>query len=491
MTKVKYSKKYPIAWYANQGTSAALGIAAAAEAGGNLNVGYQAYSNANQFLENVQGMVDDSSQTKNMPKGKGKPMGQGIMRSTMKKSGKNLKKHKTKSVKVSKYLRAAIKQVDCGIMAKGKYKQIMTGAIGTITDLNTNTKLNSDTDNPFNGQSTVQTLENAAPAGGRTLFNQLMQFSASPSLPSLTTGSDLNFFTPGKILNAASVLFNTKYPTTSPYSPGGNLSTHSDGGAPIVTNAGTLKIHVKSSYVKVTIKNVSVRVMHVDAWELTPKLKFQSKVPIESVRALTPLMIESGAKELSLEYTTNEGTARPYGELLQDGTIDPFKALSRVGFNFVGPRKSMCLAPQETCTHFIKGPSGVLDYGKLFVDGNYQNGLLKGWSTSLVLGTRVDQTLTSAYRVGRFAYFDSANPGLMTNPIAVEIEEVYDICVPEIAGFLYVADATAGLPQALSLRKYKMSIANFSESQGTGSSANLVANEENPTAFSAVNSVLA
>jgi len=449
---------------------------------GNIAAGY----NAGKIAGNVFG--SDEPPPKKMKYGnKGKkPIGNGIKRSSMKTTGRDAKKKKNKTVKVSKYLRAAIKQVEGGTEAKGTYKHMFNGTIGTIIDVNTNTKLNADVTNPFVGQSVVQYCESEAPLGSRTLFNQLFSCANifTGSGQSLSPGTDLNFFTPGKILNAASVLFNNKIPSRLVYNTNDNLSTVTGNGFP-AAQPGTLKIHVISSYVKVTLKNLSQRPMNVDQWNLGAKLKFYDKVPIEDVRALLPLEIDEVTagpvtEHCSIEYATLNGPNRPFGELLQDGNIDPFKMLLPVGFQFNGSRKSMLLAPMEECTHFVKGPSGILDYSKLKSEGIFQNALLKSWSASIIFGVRPEACVTVGGAIGRYSYFDADNPALMSAPIHVEIEEVFKIKVPEITGFIAPPTEDVVHVRQLNLRKYRLSIGNFMEFQGNASNQNYIYSEENP-----------
>jgi len=420
---------------------------------------------------------------------KTKSIGQGVSRSTMVTNYKKPKKTKRKTVKVSKYLRAAIKQVDAGVTAQGTYKHMFNGVIGVMEDVNTNPLPNADGNNPFFNQATIQTLENEAPTGGRTLFNQLLSIgnAYSGAGQTLSPGTDLNFFTPGKIINAASVLFNSKVATRLVYATTGNLSANSGNGVPLVT-PGSLKIELVQSYVKVTLKNLSARPLVVEQWELAPKLKFYKKAPIEDVRALALSKIDkvtSGIEEhLSVEYATLQGNDRPFTELLQDGNIDPFKMLIPCGFQFTGQRKVMTLAPQELCSHYIKGPSGVLDYNKLFADGDFQNALLKKWSSSVVFGVRVEPVITDTGKLGRYGNFLATAPGRLSAPVTIEIEEVFKIKVPEVAGFIrqpLEETPTVGTTvQQLNLRKYRLSIGNFMELQGTANHQPIMFNEENP-----------
>nr|WAE43117.1 MAG: capsid protein [Cressdnaviricota sp.] len=418
----------------------------------------------------------------------------GILRTTQRLKGRNAKKHKEKHVKVSKYLKEAIHQVHQGEVGRGFYKRIFNGGVGVLMGGAAPPALTiADGNSPFNLQQTVILPSFQQPAGTRTLFNSLVDFK--PALASaVNQGSDMNFFTIGKVLHAASVLFNGKADNPGPYITTGNLTTqfNNSNGALLPATAGTLKVDVKSSWVKFTIKNLSDRVMLLDMWELGPKIKFEARNALDALASVAANSTDGATLDSEIQYNTILGN-RTTG-LFQDGTVDPFKLYNRVGLNWSGLHREFTLQPDETCIHFIKGPSGVLDYAKMVsTTGSAtgtnipQVGMLKNWSTSVVIGVRADQAFeTSAANLpGRFTYFVPATPGILTNVVAVEFEEVYNLEVPEIAGFVFPAAPAGGTQQALNFRKNKTVITNFISQEGnTAALGNIIVSSEESPALS-------
>jgi len=407
-----------------------------------------------------------------------------INRSSMSVSGKN-KVKRTKTVKVSKRLRKAIKQVMSGQTARGSFTTVVCGFVGSVTGVTAGALAGDDL-----GKTQSQVVYNAGTSlHGRTLFNQLVNW-APLAASSVVAGTGMNYFTPGKILNAASVLFNNK-PLNTVYNIAGNLSTHSNGGAPLAS-PGDLKINVLSSHVQFTMKNVSNRVVTVEIWECTPTLKFSDSNPLQNLVTTVNAYSET-TDDRNFQYVT-AGSSQNIGYF--DATFDPLVAAKAyMGFKYTWKKRSMVMAPDETCIHSIKGPKGVFDFksitnifptplggpftGATAIDN--LNTLMKGWSVGCIISVNGDYVLPNAATSGgRFVYTTTA--GALGMPVAVEIKETYNIAVPEVAGYT-TANGAVGTQQLLNMRKPKRVVWN---AQANGAINYGVSNEVNPVAETTV-----
>jgi len=401
------------------------------------------------------------------------------------------KTKKVKKVKVSKSLRAKVNKVLEGHQAQGTFSICKTGMVGSLVAAGsggvvTQTDLGVAT---FAGLITVGANE---PSGNRTFFNCLSNFGlATGSTVQSNTG--LNFFTPAKILDAASILFNGKgygdpYTATTD-----NLSTTFDNGtaAPNLTAVGPLKINVLNSYVSFKIKNVSSRIVKMEVWECTPKQKFL-EVPALQDLYQTYNAYTDGVLTLDFPMTYITGAIGATGSsigMFKDPHVDPFAVASKLaGLKWEWKKREMILAPQETCLHSIRGPKGVMDYSKLThptaTAGSITSGLnsmVKGWSCSVVIAISGDQVLdptSTDWRGEAVAYFTGAANDRMGMPVVVETVESYKIQVPEIVGFMKTAGGV-GTSQMLNFKKPKFVFWNQIRGNGT-QTAWEVANEQVP-----------
>lgn len=416
-----------------------------------------------------------------MPKGRS-AVSKLVNRSAMKVTGK-VKQKKTKRVKINPKLRKAVKQIVASEAGFGTYSTVKCGFVGTITAAAAG-KLDGDDLNTTEPQVYYNASGNAP---GRTLFNQLC-FWVSGATTNVVPGTGLNFFTPGKIIDAASVLFNNKTPAQNPYNVTGNLSTYNPTGA----NPGKLKIDVINSYVRFTIKNVSARTINMDIWECTPVIMFQGSNALADCVAVHAAYSATGTASNNWKYSANADTFTPSAALaIYDPHVDPLGVAKNVmGWKFTWKKRSMVLAPAETCTHSIQGPKGVLDMTKVnrtYLTGDEpltflsQSILMKGFGVSCIISITGDQAtpFTTTTAGGRHTYAT----GVLTvlgAPVAVEIEEAYKIRVPEVAGFI-TANGAAGTSQQLNLRK-RQDI--FYNQTAKGNPSYIINNEENPAAGS-------
>jgi len=412
-------------------------------------------------------------------------------RSSMSVAGKT-KVKRVKKVKLSDKFVKGVKQVMAGTCATGTYITIKQGMVGSIVTPTYGSLTGDDLGSV--GITQILTPGLTAPSGSRTLFNCLSQWSTSSnSTPVGQTG--LNFFTPAKILDAASVLFNSKA-LGDPYITTGNLSTTFVGGtgAPVVSNPGQLKINVLGSSVDFELKNVSNRVVTMEIWECTPTIKFQTSNPVQLIDANRNLNNNTTNNNQILYFTGVPGATTNF--LFHEQAVDPMAILKKYnGIQMTWKKRSMILAPDETCLHSIIGPSGVLDFSKLVnttqaapvgTASVQLNCLLKGWSVGCIISVHGDQVLQPSLpgaRGDKAAFSDGVN-NRMGMPISVQTREYYRLSVPEVSGYTSVTTAVGTLNvQQLNLRKPKCIVWNQVPTNGnTSTNPVQVSNEVNPTA---------
>lgn len=431
----------------------------------------------------------DASSKKNMPRNVQNKL---VTRTAMKVTGK-LKVKKQKEVHVSKKFKQGVKQVLAGTQAKGTYVVVKNGMVGSVLDQSAGT----DPAPALTLIGTALTLGQpyalygrvGFPGGQRTWWNGMANWILG-SATTIRDFTDFNFFTPAKILDAASVLFNNKAPSTN-YATGNNLSTvfTSATGAPVITQIGQLKINVLKSYCEFQIKNVSNRVVRMTIYECTPKLKFQPATSLQALN-LCNTLIDEPTENANVGYYIS-GSGNVQSSLMLDESVDVVAlARSKLGYQFNYKKRDMVLAPDETCVHTVVGPKGVLDFSKLYSSDpttgtpNLQlNPLCKGWSVSCMISINGDQILNVAG--GKFAFSapTAAENARMGMPVAIQTKESYSVSVPEIAGFVTTA-GLAGSRQQLNLRKPKYVLSNQCQIQPINF-VPAISNEVNPIAEAA------
>ncbi|ALE29782.1 coat protein [Lake Sarah-associated circular virus-41] len=450
------------------------------------------------FLGGVPGAIIGAA-TSNVPftikktiMGRGNPAKKLVQRSAMTSKGKN--KLKTyKPYKLSDKFVKSVKQVLQTTCSTGTYVTVRQGLVGTLM----NTAASGSMIGNDLGQTGINQIwypGSSNPAGSRTLFNALATLSDAAATDSTVVAqTGLNFFTPAKIIDAASVLFNNKG-LGDPYSSAGNLATEfttADGSIPTSnTAAGALKINVLKSYVDFEMKNLSNRVAYVDIWECSPTLKFQNINPLQVLQQTAAVWDSTSTINRNITYAT--ANANP-NEIFLDSTVDGMGVLKKyAGLPMSWKKRSMVLAPDETCLHTVQGPKGILDWSKLVstqpsvapatgqVNINL-NCLLKGFSVGCVISVRTDQVFQSGIPMygAKKTYNDGANLR-MAVPVAIEMKESYKVAVPEVAGFVSRA-VVGGSAQPLNLRKPRFVLWNQVNANGTTNVNKLyLSNELNP-----------
>lgn len=397
---------------------------------------------------------------------------------------------KVKKRHVSAKFKASVKEVLSGVMARGTYTTLKQGYVGSMINNGNNTLL-SVTDLTVSAPAVLIDGSAGNSTGSRTLFNCLVVNNPGAN-PTSIAQTGMNYFTPAKVLDAASVLFNNK-PPGDPYLTTGNMSDiEAIANAVPVLTTPNLKIEIVDSSVVFRMKNLSTRVATVEIWELTPTQKFGFVAPLSQVLGLGPAFAAT-QNDGPVKYFVDIGAAQT-NQFHFEQAYDPFGVAKKyMGFPFVWKKRTMIMMPDETSAHTIVGPKGVMDFKKLML-GNPNpavqlNALVKGFSVAVVISVNGDQVYkSSASGIGsRDIYMSAiANRFDLGMPISIEIEEKYRLAVPEIAGFISIAPLV-GASQMLNLRKTKFVFWNQIRPQGptdTPATGYITANSENPLAAS-------
>jgi len=422
-----------------------------------------------------------------------------VDKSSMAISGK-AKVKRRKTVKVSPYLKKAVSQVIAGKQATGFYRRSFSGMIGVANACSGGTDIEVTSNVYGTTQVSWYIPSSIKAAGQRNFFNSLVQ-SGLTFDATILNNTDLNFFTPQKIWHAASVLFNNKQEFADPYSTTtNNLSPDfiTNTGAPATGDPSNLKIDLKSSNVVLTLRNMSCRTVFVDIYECVSSLKFSDVNPLNEAIALAKNINDgtTAGTGVSSIVQYNDGTAERGNQSgllwVTEGTVDGLSILKDNGWKWKYKKHSMMMASSEICTHTVQGPSGMLDFQKLW-DGNagYKTKGLKDWSKHLIIATRPDFCLRTSLTDGinrgqRVTPQNSTKPRELFNQIAVEVSETFNIKVPEIAGFVRQVDTVNPQPaQPLNMKRKRIQITNLTNELGENSVTDLVYTSEfNPVASS-------
>ncbi len=408
--------------------------------------------------------------------------------------------HRKKRVKVSRPLRKKIQKVIDGESFKGTYHTSRFGTIGITTSGTATVALGLVDETVdmggYSAQLAFQRHQKDVDGNTRFWFSQAIQNTDTSGTAGLTLGSEWQFFSPLKIVDAASVLWNNKTATADYSVQLGNLnSVHviADG-APVigtedVPNIKGLKIRVENSYVKFKFKNNSQRSMTLCIYNCVPKIKFPAQTPLSAFQDA----IESeadGANSAYVSATTPGHTSLQTSQVLfANPAVEPnmFKGFSST---YKYEKVLLKIAPGETCSHSLQGPKSYeLDYRKLWDSGIDQQGLAyKGTTMFCMISIIPDMVfttggITTAIQgvTGRYTSAVSAIDKI-ADPISIQWEEVYRLSIPELVGFKTAA-GLAGSNQLLNKRIPRRAFGNFTQVGGTDADPVMASfDEENPAA---------
>lgn len=413
-------------------------------------------------------------------------------RASMKVVGKkNIKRPGKKPVKVSKSLRKKVEKVIEGKKCFGRYETFHQGKIGVSRSAGANNVNVSNTQNQVAAQLNTIRIGDAADTGYTRCWWNAMQVGTN-----FEQGDDFNFFTPLKILNAASVLWNNKVIAKDWQILTGNLRVSADAttGNPA---AGALNadfghsVHVINSYVQFNIRNMTQRQIKLEVYNCTPKTKFQGANPLTTLDLAIRNQLQSAF--VSRNRIIGGNSAGTSNDHAINNPIIPPKAFDGFNESWKYERMEMVIQPGETCVHSVQGPRNyTLDFSKLLAPaGGSANAMswYKPTSVSVMMSVLPDLqyatagvTTTGSNGAGR--WFPGApimaddTVGL---PIAVEFRECYKMSMPEESGFMKNSEPAAGM-QILNWRRPVTAWANFAQQYDKAIISYTGIDEENPAA---------
>lgn len=412
-------------------------------------------------------------------------------RASVQKKGR-VKLRAVKKIKVSKNLRQKVEKVIAGENAYGEYYRRYGGMIGMI-DFRA-TVANSMPVFPMaRDGSYVYQMDNGpnARAGDKVWFAGLFTNTGANLDKTAITGGQFCYFTPLKLLDAASVLWNGKTASIDWTTVTNNfsLSISSTTAAPQVgssqfANAGGLELVVVNSYVTWRIKNVNQRSMKIKIYCCVPKMKYGDQGPLTALTT-GPLQDVSG----STRSTLGAGNIAAGSNVERTIACHPnFEPKQNTQFNNMYKYEvtEILIKPGEEIQHHIQGPKNYkLDYAKLVNSGTSEvSSFYKECSRLCMVSCEVDTVFfsdTNFQSTGPIVTRAAATASnTLINPISIEIDEVYKLSCPGAAGFMTQAGA-AGSFQALNMKVPRKVWVNFN---GVLSSAQTYTsfNEENVAA---------
>lgn len=412
-------------------------------------------------------------------------------RAAIKKKGKTVKVKARKTVKVSKGLREKVVKVMAGENAYGEYYVRNGGTIGYINPRDAlvqrlTTAIGRDDEYTWaywNGPGII--------AGSKVWFGGLC-VNTGPTLPTLGLDNQHGafvYFSPLKILNAASILWNGKANSSNWATTTGNFSTvtsTSTGTAQVGSSAfpqsGSLEIRVINSYANWRIKNINQRTVKIKIYHCVSKLKYNDKAP------LTCISDDGLFDQTGIRNEVTSGVIPGSGTIPSNVACHPLfepKKLSQFNNAWKYDVTEIVLKPGEECTHTIQGPKNyTLDYSKLWTNDTSQIGsFFKDTTKCCMVSVELDSvyvTESFANDSGQWAFRDNGTVPQLINPISIETDEVYKLSAPKNTGFLKNADAT-GSVQQLNLKANRYVYSNFNTVYNTAQSYTSY-NEENPAA---------
>lgn len=407
-------------------------------------------------------------------------------RASMKMKGRrNQRVRSTKKVHVSKGLRQKVKKVLEGERMFGQYVTVKSGTIGCYDPGTTATTiLNIYSQGPY-----VQTAGyfpgQLQAAACRYWFGGLFNTYTNSN-----RGQEFWYFTPSKVLDAASILWNRKSAQLDFALQPGNLQGKTviatgipDAGSGAEPNTRGLRINIINSFVTWKMKNNSQRTLKVCVYNCTSKHKWPGTPP------LTALVSAKGKESTTIDDTVKGVTAPPglASVLNQDSIVFcPYASPNTVDAyqcTWKHSKMEMIMNAGETCTHSIQGPKNYeMDFDKMLEGNEDQSGKFFK-PTTVCCMVSVEPDLAYNDKNGdsaTYAWRSNVAGGRVVDPISIEIVETYKLSMPDITGFIDRAQG-AGNIQTLNLRKDKRVFANFTANNGVTADVDYNAfNEENP-----------
>lgn len=381
--------------------------------------------------------------------------------------------HRKRNLKITPRFRKKVKKVIAGTLHHGTYMAVRQGSIGIITaDHASTTELRVANQGGYVSNIIGTKVLDEASCNSRVWFGAAMSGNDG-----FTTGDEWQFFSPLKLLDAASVLWNQKTASRDYTGQSGNLNTVHNGttGVEVVGTAAApeiqgLKIHVSNAYVKMTMKNNSQRHMLVEVYKCVPK-------------TIAPLALALSTFAAAIDRAV-DGTNTSICSVVSVGSVDSVSALLNMpgvepnqfpSFNteWKYEKVKIKIAPGETTSLFFQGPKDyILDYDKVNKGNENIQGLAyKHTTMNVMMSVTPDlqfSTATPSGASGRW-FQNIALHSLIGDVISLEMTEVYNLKMPEIIGFQNGPATDAGERMyTLNKRLNRRAYANFVSQHTSG-----------------------
>lgn len=269
-------------------------------------------------------------------------------------------------------------------------------------------------------------------------------FMTSEAMDSITqSGQSLLpwHFTPWRVLDSASVLFNGKLtPTYNPALIGTNELN-------VVTD--TLKIHVRKSWATYQFRNGTERPQYLSVWTVAPK-----SVDAPNDELFFNQWYESIQAEKTQKILLSSGTTFRQMDLKPNAFIQMRRKYKMV-------ETKITVEPGQCFDYVVPGPEDfTYTYAKYYEDSNFKN--LQKMCRAVVVCAVQDLAINytagdilTAMKVARVGNrpLDTSAGNNVVSGMCIEYREFYDITMPEQAGFTYPAAFPPGSQQPLNNRR--------------------------------------
>ena len=392
--------------------------------------------------------------------------------------------HRKRPVKVSRLLRKKIKKVIAGTEIKGVYTAVRQGTIGFTATTGSSVEYRRTT---RAGGYTLPISSTKIPtiSGANVRFWFAHPYSSKDGF---TIGDEWQFFSPMKILDAASVIWNQK-PINTDYSLQAlNLNTvHNKttgtmiAGTPADMNIKGLKVHIQNSYVTMVMKNNTERSVNVVVYKCVPVNKFPVQTALES-------FFDAVTQETDGTDSGLVNIAGPLGSAVDNIVIMPgiepntFKSFNSA---WKYTKVKLNISAGETTTLNFQGPKNyVLDYDKLNL-GDEDKAHLAFKQTTMQVFMSVSPDLEWAtngdnsyeHVTGRWWQTNAAESDI-SNPVSIEWTETYRLALPHIVGFQNGPSTVGGNQVTLNHRIPRRAYGNFVDVTDATTAPTYIAHDE-------------
>lgn len=400
------------------------------------------------------------------------------------KGRKNVKFSRKANVKVSKKLRKKIEKVMVQKMVTGHVKQIYTGAMGALEG----TPLVSD-QITIGGIASLEGLP--AAANSQYIWQTLVNFNTGSAVPVYQLGIDFRLFSPYRILDCASILWNDKTPIQDYNGQTGNFSSYvTTVGVPTTStkSGGGPQIMVKSAKATFLIKNNSQRTQYLRMYVCKAKRKAVDSSPLDSwvggmfneaqdaTNTFNDQLITYGPT------ATDSGNRPDYGPTLIGATPNISKGFQN---NYKYECVEMCLEPGQIVTQVVHGPKHQEYDWSTFYEGGaslYTNVFPKFDRWVFFVGN-LDLVNDSTGRVGH--QFGTTAEAADYRILCVEMTLDTVLAMPEHTGFKGNSGTVGpNTNQPLNMRRPRKALLNFTNYLNTAYLGVARVDDENPVTTS-------